>query len=515
MCGIVGVITKETHGVSVAQLDWFQDALVADAVRGLDATGVVSVNPYKAFDLLKVASHPYHLLQNPEWSKWRAKAWDGHLILGHNRKATVGDKTNPENAHPFISKDDRIILVHNGFIDNWTKFDPKNEIRVDSAVLPGLLSDHNGDFAKVAPQISGAFALVWYDTKDHTVNFVRNKERPLALMETSQAVFFASEPGMLLWLAQRNNLKVTEVSMFTPDAWSKYYIKSRKWAKNVVLKWKEVKGQQWQSASNWSNHAINDWRGWEGEFPGGDAVEDAEYAIVGPSVKAGEDQTPKKPVAAALEKPGFVTNPTPWYEREAEALQKLKNNLQSLKVILGEPVRLESIPRAGGFNVFFKLALPDTEEFRNLPHGLDKWTLRMRMAFPSLESAQIWRNKPHVLLTPSKDESLLSHGDKVLCLIGKGVQEVEDNLFLKTANGALFSPTEWTAFVKKHNKCTRCNNTVPVRDVRYVAVNHKDHAQPTLVCGECMKKNFEKHAPEVQKSIIATTGVDPRQWSPE
>ncbi|MCI0558374.1 MAG: hypothetical protein MN733_07750, partial [Nitrososphaera sp.] len=82
MCGIVGVISKESFGLSMAQVDWFQDALVADSVRGFDATGIITIDPYKSAEVAKVASNPFHLLHHPDWHRFRNKAWNSKVLIG-------------------------------------------------------------------------------------------------------------------------------------------------------------------------------------------------------------------------------------------------------------------------------------------------------------------------------------------------------------------------------------------------------------------------------------------------
>jgi hypothetical protein len=61
--------------------------------------------------------------------------------------------------------------------------------------------------------LRGAFALVWYDDIDESLNFARNNDRTLflATIKNSQSILYASEKGMIEWLAQRNSIEIDEI----------------------------------------------------------------------------------------------------------------------------------------------------------------------------------------------------------------------------------------------------------------------------------------------------------------
>jgi len=54
--------------------------------------------------------------------------------------------------------------------------------------------------------LDGAFSLVWHDTRNNTLNFARNDERPLCLAYAHGIVYWASEELMLRWLLDRNKI---------------------------------------------------------------------------------------------------------------------------------------------------------------------------------------------------------------------------------------------------------------------------------------------------------------------
>lgn len=208
MCGLVGVLAKGTNGLLTEQCDAFDTLLFLDSLRGEDSTGVFMVTNRGEVSLAKEGSHAAIYRNAPEYEKLLRQAWrEGACLIGHNRKATRG-VINDENAHPFVVED-RIVLVHNGGI----KGDHKKfaDVEVDSHAIAHNLHKHDGDAQKAIGEIDAAYALIWYDFKKGTLNFLRNNERPLWFMETDNAYLWCSEYEMLDFAASRHKLKVKEL----------------------------------------------------------------------------------------------------------------------------------------------------------------------------------------------------------------------------------------------------------------------------------------------------------------
>ena len=55
MCGIVGIISKQTSGFRHKDTDLFKQMLYADALRGFDSTGIFGVNKYGNLKMIKAA----------------------------------------------------------------------------------------------------------------------------------------------------------------------------------------------------------------------------------------------------------------------------------------------------------------------------------------------------------------------------------------------------------------------------------------------------------------------------
>jgi hypothetical protein len=209
MCGIVGIVSKSVGGLYYSDLDLFEEMLVCDSLRGLDSTGVFGVYKNKQARMLKVAAEPHSLFRCDEWGEFRTKAISSMTTLvGHNRSATRG-AVNSTNAHPF--SEGKIVLVHNGTLHNQKDFN--KDVEVDSHAIAHALNEKPAK--EVLKDVNGAFAFVWYDREEQKLFIARNSERPLAFVETSGAVYFASEGPMLNWILNRKSgPKVDDAEMF-------------------------------------------------------------------------------------------------------------------------------------------------------------------------------------------------------------------------------------------------------------------------------------------------------------
>ena len=209
MCGIVGIIGKRKRLFFGLHLDIFEEMLWCDAIRGKDSTGAFTVLENSQVKLVKNEQSPEFLLGTKAWDKFRQTAiTSGHVLVGHNRKATFGT-TSRENAHPFA--EENIILVHNGTITNHKEM---KDTEVDShAICHGIASQ---GYKEVLESLSGSFTLVWYDIITKKLYMIRNTERPLYFAENEDILAFASEGYMLGWLLSRNNIKFEKIHPLDP-----------------------------------------------------------------------------------------------------------------------------------------------------------------------------------------------------------------------------------------------------------------------------------------------------------
>lgn len=194
MCGHVGVAGKlEFKDEGTAKR-----LLLFDYFRGPDSTGFAAISD-KAdrASIVKMASHPVDLFDSKRFVS-ALSGWNSSVFLGHNRLATKG-AVNGVNAHPFHFGD--IIGAHNGTLtqSSWDSLNALigEKTDVDSQAI--FMAIDKVGIEEVAPLLQGAWALVWFDMAAKTLNFLKNKERPLwyAYDKEFKRVFWASEwPAM-------------------------------------------------------------------------------------------------------------------------------------------------------------------------------------------------------------------------------------------------------------------------------------------------------------------------------
>lgn len=205
MCGLVGVISA-SHKYNYEK--FFKQALVADTLRGFHSTGAVVAGEGE-FSYFKSATHAVDFTDMGRYDNLMRDARVGKpvALLGHNRAATVG-KVNADNAHPFPAGD--LIGMHNGTLRKYNKL-CTNTFATDSECLYNHIAEHG--IHDALNKIEGAYCLVWYDVEKDHVYVVRNDERPLAMakIKNEPTLLYASEAGMLRWLAGRNGLEIEEV----------------------------------------------------------------------------------------------------------------------------------------------------------------------------------------------------------------------------------------------------------------------------------------------------------------
>lgn len=198
MCGLVAIINKLNNGFTQQGKDNFTNMLYADAIRGMDSTGVFLVNNLGNVTWGKTKHNPVHLFITKEWEDLLASAYkEGRFLVGHNRKATVG-KITDNTAHPFVEK--HIILVHNGTLTNHKEV---GNSEVDSHAICKSIAEKG--HIETIKMLQGAFALIWYDINKKALFICRNDKRPLSFVETSDSYYLSSEIGLTRWIVGRNH----------------------------------------------------------------------------------------------------------------------------------------------------------------------------------------------------------------------------------------------------------------------------------------------------------------------
>lgn len=190
--------------------------LILDALRGEDSTGVAAVtkgNP--VVNVAKQVGNPYELFEYRGFTNLIAKT--NRVMIGHNRFATQG-AVNRKNAHPF--EFDTLVGVHNGTLSSKYKLLDNKDFDVDSENLYHHIEEKGlQDAINQLGSPGNAWALVWWDKVNETINFLRNKERTLyyARSTDGETLFWASEAWMLDIVLYRNDIKHGEITLFPED----------------------------------------------------------------------------------------------------------------------------------------------------------------------------------------------------------------------------------------------------------------------------------------------------------
>lgn len=196
MCGIVGFVGKEEAAPILL------DGLERMEYRGYDSAGIAVRSEQEGLQVKK-AKGRLHVLR--ELTRDGAEL-SGTLGIGHTRWATHGEP-NDVNAHPHISENGRIALVHNGIIENYMEIKEhliKQGVTfasdTDSEVVAQLLEFHYHEcgnmleaVGRVLRRIEGsyAFGIICADYPNALI--AARKDSPLILGYGENGNFLASD----------------------------------------------------------------------------------------------------------------------------------------------------------------------------------------------------------------------------------------------------------------------------------------------------------------------------------
>ena len=158
MCGIVGYVGHRQAA------DVIVDGLTRLEYRGYDSAGVV-ISPRGEADAsqLNVVKRAGKLSVLKD--ALVTQPLSGTLGLGHTRWATHG-KPNDVNAHPHLSEDGKLAVIHNGIIENYLPLKEKLSqaghsflSETDTEVMVHLIEEHydgdaGGDLVKAVRSAS-------------------------------------------------------------------------------------------------------------------------------------------------------------------------------------------------------------------------------------------------------------------------------------------------------------------------------------------------------------------------
>ncbi len=184
MCGIVGYVGKNSS------LDVLIGGLRRLEYRGYDSAGVAIITDDGELVTRKRAGKLVKLTTDLE----NTPLSDGKTGIGHTRWATHGGPTDV-NAHPHLSADGRLALIHNGIIENFA--DLRDELlaegyaftsETDSEVAAKLLGREylaGGGLAaalgRVVVRLEGAFTLLALHRDEPGVVVGARRNSPLVI----------------------------------------------------------------------------------------------------------------------------------------------------------------------------------------------------------------------------------------------------------------------------------------------------------------------------------------------
>lgn len=232
MCGLLGI----AGDISSNDVTIFDNLLVLSSLRGRDSTGVCRVpRGNQEIVFLKDVGDPLHLQENKNYGK--VSNHPSRALIGHTRSATIG-KVNRDNAQPFVK--DPLVGTHNGTISTkyLTNLFKKNNQRDDTGTDSEMIYESMKFFgvSETLKNLSGALALVWYNSDNETINFARNYERELwfTFSEDGRKLLWASEPYFLKLACDRSllyasKLKIEEPKLLPIGKWYSWKV-PRKWS---------------------------------------------------------------------------------------------------------------------------------------------------------------------------------------------------------------------------------------------------------------------------------------------
>lgn len=200
MCGIVGYIGfKEAFPILLKGLKRLE-------YRGYDSSGVVLLEE----DTLQIFKKKGKVKELEQFVEGEQLA--GNIGIGHTRWATHG-VPNELNAHPHLSFDENMAMIHNGIIENYAYlkqilvdngFEFKSE--TDTEVLLNYIQFlKNKDLLSVEmalqqalQQVKGTYCILLLAVDEPNVLFAARKGSPLVIGIGENEFFLASDATPLL-----------------------------------------------------------------------------------------------------------------------------------------------------------------------------------------------------------------------------------------------------------------------------------------------------------------------------
>lgn len=199
MCGIVAYIGKKQACPILI------NGLKRLEYRGYDSAGIALLNGgLKVYKTKGKVADLEQLIENVDVS--------GTIGIAHTRWATHGEPTD-ENAHPHYSSSERLAIIHNGIIENYSLLKQELQQRgyvfksdTDTEVLVYLIEDilkhEDHSFANAVrialTQVTGAYAIVLISEDNPNTLIAARKGSPMVVGIGENEFFIASDAAPIV-----------------------------------------------------------------------------------------------------------------------------------------------------------------------------------------------------------------------------------------------------------------------------------------------------------------------------
>lgn len=197
MCGIVGYVGKKNA------VDVIYCGLEKLEYRGYDSAGIAVIDDKKIQRRRSIGK-----LKNLQENIKKNSIY-GNIGIGHTRWATHG-KPSQENAHPHTDCNEKIVVVHNGIIENYIELKKslqneghKFSSQTDTEVIAHLIEKYYKNDLLVAVKLAlkdirGSYAICAICKEDKSRIVVARKDAPLVIGVALGENYIASDVSALL-----------------------------------------------------------------------------------------------------------------------------------------------------------------------------------------------------------------------------------------------------------------------------------------------------------------------------
>ena len=219
MCGITAVVSADEEAAPL-----LLEGLRREEYRGYDSAGVAVLNGKGVISVRKDVGRVDRLEK-----RYKVAAIHGRVGIAHTRWATHGG-VSQRNAHPHLSCEGKVAIVHNGIIDNYLELKKKLEknghsfvSETDSEVISHLVEEKYEEekdpvkaVAKAAKEMDGQYAFVALFRDRNDILIGARYDAPLVVGVGGRTNFISSD--VLAFLARTDralfieNKEIVELS---------------------------------------------------------------------------------------------------------------------------------------------------------------------------------------------------------------------------------------------------------------------------------------------------------------